>query len=497
MAATENEIFLSQVRDVVGTTLDVILANLQAQTAISNSAANTCSVSANDGSTLTSVGLNFVNTANITIVVTPDSNAPGNANVAIFGLGGAPGGANTQVQFANNGTFGGSPNLTFNSTSNTLSLVGPFILNGVNVGAELAAAYAAANLAITKDGSVITSNAGNIQFLSTSTINVSGSQAGGVTNVSFSVNTTSVSANAGVIVDYSAVATTNQNAFTMSANASAASYAIVTINGLLQLPGTDYTLVNNALTFTSNCVLNDVIDARIFTTGASVIGSGAAGANTWVQFNDSGQLGAVSNLSYNKATNTLNIGGPNANLIVNGINVVNVLLAAYASANLGQNTVAVSANGLNTLLQNQLNFNNTISTQVQVQSVGNGNANISFLSQVALIVPMSSLTGNLAAGQAVAYLRSPKAFTLTNVSASVYSSSTSGNVAVQIRQNGQNVLTNLITINANSNTSLAAAQQPSFANANTGVALNDLFLFDIVSPGVNAAGLMVTLLGIG
>lgn len=38
----------------------------------------------------------------------------------INGSGGTPGGANTQVQFNNNGTFGGSANLTFDSTTGTL-----------------------------------------------------------------------------------------------------------------------------------------------------------------------------------------------------------------------------------------------------------------------------------------------------------------------------------------------------------------------------------------
>lgn len=49
---TENEIFTSQVRDANNVTLDVILANLTAQTAIANGAQNTVMVSANGGSTL-------------------------------------------------------------------------------------------------------------------------------------------------------------------------------------------------------------------------------------------------------------------------------------------------------------------------------------------------------------------------------------------------------------------------------------------------------------
>jgi len=47
------------------------------------------------------------------------------------GGNGVPGGSNTQIQFNNNGNFGGSPQLTFNDVSNQLTLVGNANITGV------------------------------------------------------------------------------------------------------------------------------------------------------------------------------------------------------------------------------------------------------------------------------------------------------------------------------------------------------------------------------
>lgn len=51
------------------------------------------------------------------------------------GGGGNPGGANTQIQFNNNGSFGGSPYFTFNNVSHTVTVGGDFIANSIQMGA--------------------------------------------------------------------------------------------------------------------------------------------------------------------------------------------------------------------------------------------------------------------------------------------------------------------------------------------------------------------------
>ena len=50
------------------------------------------------------------------------------------GGGGTPGGANTQIQFNNSGAFDGDANLTYDYTSQTLSVDGPFVGNSIQVG---------------------------------------------------------------------------------------------------------------------------------------------------------------------------------------------------------------------------------------------------------------------------------------------------------------------------------------------------------------------------
>ena len=53
---------------------------------------------------------------------------------AIEGLGGAPGGSTTQVQFNNAGAFAGDAGLTYNSTTDVLTVAGDAIINSLQVG---------------------------------------------------------------------------------------------------------------------------------------------------------------------------------------------------------------------------------------------------------------------------------------------------------------------------------------------------------------------------
>ena len=61
------------------------------------------------------------------------------ANGVIFsgGGGGTPGGANTQIQFNDNGAFGGSAGLTFNKTTNAVTTTGTFSATGNITGGNL------------------------------------------------------------------------------------------------------------------------------------------------------------------------------------------------------------------------------------------------------------------------------------------------------------------------------------------------------------------------
>lgn len=64
------------------------------------------------------------------------TNGAGNLSWTVQGGGGSgvPGGANTQIQFNNAGAFGGTANLVYNSTTNTVTMAGNIIANTMTVG---------------------------------------------------------------------------------------------------------------------------------------------------------------------------------------------------------------------------------------------------------------------------------------------------------------------------------------------------------------------------
>lgn len=79
------------------------------------------------------------------------------------------------------------------------------------------------------------------------------------------------------MLTYTANATQNQTTFTITANIANSNFCLVSKNGLVEIPGQDYNIVsNNQLIFTSNCNVNDRIEARLFPYVS--MGGGGAGA---------------------------------------------------------------------------------------------------------------------------------------------------------------------------------------------------------------------------
>jgi hypothetical protein len=94
--------------------------------------------------------VNTSGSANINLGIVSNIHISGGTNGAVLttdGLGnlswqegggggnGTPGGSNTQIQFNNNGLFGGSPFLTFNNSTNTVQVAGNLIANTFQMGA--------------------------------------------------------------------------------------------------------------------------------------------------------------------------------------------------------------------------------------------------------------------------------------------------------------------------------------------------------------------------
>lgn len=123
------------------------------------------------------------------------------------------------------------------------------------------------------------------------------------------------------------------------------------------------------------------------------------------------------------------------------------------------------------------------------QKVDNSETPIPVDYQVALsdnVTPISS-------GVGVAYMRAPRAFTLTGVRASLAGESSSGAVQVDVNVNGSTILSTKLTIDANERTSVNAATPPVISSPN--IADDDEITFDIDSAGTGATGLVVTLRG--
>ena len=93
--------------------------------------------------------VNFTGSANVTLGAVANLKISGGTNGYVLttdGLGnltweagggggnGTPGGANTQIQYNNNGTFGGDPNFIFNPTTDTVTVGGNLIANSFQIG---------------------------------------------------------------------------------------------------------------------------------------------------------------------------------------------------------------------------------------------------------------------------------------------------------------------------------------------------------------------------
>ena len=93
--------------------------------------------------------VNFSGAANVTLGTVANLKISGGTNGYVLttdGLGnlaweagggggnGTPGGSNTQIQYNNNGTFGGDPNFIFNQTTDTVTVGGNLIANSFQMG---------------------------------------------------------------------------------------------------------------------------------------------------------------------------------------------------------------------------------------------------------------------------------------------------------------------------------------------------------------------------
>ncbi len=105
----------------------------------------------------------------------------------------------------------------------------------------------------------------------------------------------------------------------------------------------------------------------------------------------------------------------------------------------------------------------------------------------------SDLTSDLVANPQAAYFRAQSPIAVTEVRASLLTASSSGAVTVRITVNGANLFTGLLQIDQGEKTSLTAASTPSLLL--TTIPDDAEVVIEIVSPGVGAKGLIVSIKG--
>jgi plastocyanin len=250
------------------------------------------------------------------VIITDGS---GNLSWAAQSGGGASvAGSNTQVQFNDSSSFGASANFTFNKTSNTLTVDKAIHLNGANLGSNVSNLYiggGGVSQILATDGS------GNLTWIAqpTAVITVDNFTGNGVQTV-FSLSTTPANINqtmvnidgvfqlrsgysltgpnitfseapangysievtttmgatsgAGAFITRAYTGTGSQANFTVTSGSTVSS-VIVTENGIVQAPTTDYTISNTTLTFTTAPASNVAIQVRelaiaIATTNAPI-----------------------------------------------------------------------------------------------------------------------------------------------------------------------------------------------------------------------------------
>ena len=280
----------------VGTLANLVVGNSTANTTLGN---GTITATGNISFTGSNVSLGAVGNLKITGGTSGyflSTDGAGNLSWAATsgGGGGTVAGSNTQIQYNNASVLGASANFTFNNTSNTLSVDRAILINGANLGSNLANIYigGGSNAQI-----LSTDGAGNLSWIAqpTATITVDNFTGNGVqTTFTLSVTPTSINQ---VVVNYNGTfqlrsayslsgssiifteapyngslieVTTTQGvrsgagAFTnrtYSGDGSTVNFAVtsgvsassllVTENGVVQTPTTDYTVSGSTLTFTT------------------------------------------------------------------------------------------------------------------------------------------------------------------------------------------------------------------------------------------------------
>jgi hypothetical protein len=272
---------------------------------------------------------------------------------------------------------------------------------------------------------------------------------------------------------------------------------LVTENGLVQVPTTDYTVSGSTLTFVTAPGYGVKIQIRELTTAIATMT--IPGSNTEVLFNNAGSLGNSAQFKFDASSNTLSVGSisltgniiPTANVTYNLGNSTNrfkdlflsgsTIDLAGAQIKTDATTGAIALIPIPTAnVPDPTGIIITASGTLSTVATTNGVANTSQLSSaiansVQLVQPrfISMHTTGSVSGPSTGTTRfyPPKAVSISNIVASLSQASTTDFV-LKIKKNDTQV--NTYTVTANTNTMTKAA-------LNVNLTTTDYLTVDIVS----------------
>jgi len=450
-----NDLYLSGTTIYIGNSTIATLGNnlvltndIGGQFVLSGNANSTSFSSANGASvlTLTETDITFTanGNANIFKITGTGVNVAGTlsstGNAAVSGIltdnyyyangqpldvGGNPGGANTNIQFNNNGEFGGTANLTFNSATNLLTLTGNIAASNANLGNIVTANYLVSNsgcVLIATGAIAVIGNAAGIFNSGIVDINL-----GLVANVVVGSNVGNVTIQGNLIANNNVTVTGNVSGNLLTGTLTTGAQPNITSTG---------TLTSLSVSGNSN-VGNIGATGGVFTT--------VTGTLTTASQPNITSVGILSGLSVSGGIEVNGNVQANTNIVVIG----NIL---SGNANLGNLATANYFSGtLTTAAQPNITSTGTLTSLSVTGNITSGNLSASGnITSANLIASLLSVTGNITSGN----LSASGNINSSNLNASFLSITgniTSGNLSSSGNINSSNLNASFLSITGNIN----------------------------------------------
>lgn len=232
----------------------------------SASGAASVEVSKNGVSVGTRPEINFIEGSNITLTISDDA---GNNEVDVTIAAGAapsPGGSDTQVQFNDSGAFGGDAGLTYNKTTDTLTVGTDVVIASKNISNYTPTLVASQYMITKSDGSAVEQRLPKWTDGSDtpSAITANGIVKGNAGGTALEMVDAGLS--------YQEATADGTSTLTLNQQPIAQTQMIVAVDGFLQIPGTAYAVSGTTLTWQTNYVPVNGAQVLIwqFTAGFSI-----------------------------------------------------------------------------------------------------------------------------------------------------------------------------------------------------------------------------------